>query len=364
MPEISALEKHPCPACGAQAEWNPAKQKLVCPFCGTESPYQLAQAVSPIEEIDLAQALRALPDNLRDLQPAKTLVQCQSCKAVSAFSAERVGQRCEFCGSPALVPYEDTGATIRPQSLLPFKVTEANVREAMRRWYASKWFAPGTLKQRALVDTIKGIYIPYWTFDAKVRCPWQAEAGHHYYVTEEYRDNQGRTQTRQVQKTRWEWAQGVLEHVFDDQPVPGTRGIHEGLLRSVEPWPTQDLISYDTAYLSGFVVERYQVALDEAATLSRAAMDTKLRDLCAAQVPGDTYRNLRIDPDYSAETFKHILVPVWVLAYTYGAKAFQVLANGYTGKIDGEYPKSFWKIFFVSVLTIVVVLFLLFVMSQ
>ena len=66
MPEISALEKHPCPACGAQAEWNPAKQKLVCPFCGTESPYQLAKAVSPIEEVDLARALRELPDNLRD----------------------------------------------------------------------------------------------------------------------------------------------------------------------------------------------------------------------------------------------------------------------------------------------------------
>ncbi len=362
MPEISALEKHPCPACGAQAEWHPGKQKLVCPFCGTDSPYTITATLSPIEEQDLAQALRALPDNLKDLQPSKTMVQCQSCKAVSAFSAERVGQRCEFCGSPSLVPYEDTGTAIRPQSLLPFKVTEPQVRERMRQWYASKWFAPGALKRRALVDTVKGIYIPYWTFDAKVRCPWRAEAGHYYHVTEEYRDSNGRAQTRQVQKVRWEWAQGVLEHVFDDQPVPGTRGIHAALLRSIEPWPTHELLSYDTAYLSGFVVERYQVALDEAARQSREIMDTRLRDLCAAQVPGDTYRNLRIDPDYSGETFKHILVPVWLLAYTYGARAFQVLANGHTGKIDGEYPKSFWKICFVTVLVIVVVLF--FVMTN
>ena len=117
---------------------------------------------------------------------------------------------------------------------------------------------------------------------------------------------------------------------------------------------------YDTAYLSG--LRRRALPGGPRATRrkqSREAMDEKLRELCAAQVPGDTHRNLRIDPDYSAETFKHILVPVWVLAYTYGAKAFQVLANGYTGKIDGEYPKSFWKILFVTIVVILLVLFVL-----
>ena len=76
-------------------------------------------------------------------------------------------------------------------------------------------------------------------------------------------------------------------------------------------------------------------------------------------MPGDTHRNLRIDPQYSGETFKHVLVPVWLLAYTYGRKSFQVLANGYTGEIAGEYPKSFWKILFTVLAVMLVVLLVL-----
>lgn len=358
-PEISALEKHSCPACGARAEWQPAKQKLVCPFCGTESPYVLDPARGTVEEIDLVTTLRNLPDDLRGWQAPKKSVQCRSCKAVSVFDPDRVGQRCEFCGSPALVAYEEIKSPIRPQSLLPFKVTEAQVRESMRRWYASRWFAPNALKRRSLVDTVKGVYIPYWTFDARVHCPWEAEAGFYYYVTEEYRDAQGRAQTRQVRKVRWEWRHGVVEHFFDDEPVPGTHGVHAALLKAIEPWPTRDLVPYDTAYLSGFIVEHYQVVLVDAARRSREAMTEKLRALCARQIPGDTYRNLRIRPEWSGETFKHILVPVWLLTYNYGAKSFQVVANGYTGKIAGEYPKSAWKIALATLAVILLALVLL-----
>ncbi len=82
--------------------------------------------------------------------------------------------------------------------------------------------------------------------------------------------------------------------------------------------------------------------------------------LCGQQVPGDTFRNLRIDPDYSGQTFKHILVPVWLLTYTFGAKTFQVVANGCTGVLAGRYPKSPWKILFVVVLVVLaIVLFML-----
>ncbi len=158
--EVTAREKFPCPACGAQAEWNPAKQKLVCPFCGTESPYQVNASTGAIEEIDLVKALRELPDDLRGWHTERRSVRCQSCRAVMVFDPARVGQNCEFCGSPALVDYSETKAPITPQSLLPFKVTQPQVREQIRRWCASKWFAPGKLKSRALVDTVHGIYLP------------------------------------------------------------------------------------------------------------------------------------------------------------------------------------------------------------
>ena len=356
---VEALEKHPCPACGAQAEWNPGKQKLICPFCGTESPYKIDAATGTIEELDLVKALREMPDDQRGWLAEKRTVQCRSCKAVSVFDPARVGQRCEFCGSPELVPYEEIKSPIRPQSLLPFRVADTAVREQIRRWYKSKWLAPGSLKTRALVDTVKGVYIPYWTFDAQVVCPWEADAGHYYYTTESYRDSKGNMQTRQVQHTRWEPASGVVEHFFDDEPIPGTRGVSLSLLAEVEPFPTKELVPYDTSYLSGFVVEHYQVVLLDAAKASEESMRDKLEQLCAAQVPGDTYRNLVIHPTFSAQTFKHILVPLWLLTYTYGAKVFHVLVNGATGRMAGEYPKSFWKVFFLVVAIIILILIVL-----
>ena len=353
MPDIAALEKHPCAACGAQSEWNPSKQALVCPFCGTVTPFVVDATTGALVENDLARALRELPDEARGWLAEKRTVQCQSCKAVSVFDPERVGQNCDFCGSPALIDYTEIKAPIRPQALLAFKISEPQVREQIRRWYASKWLAPGKLKSRALVDRVHGVYIPYWTFDAQAVCPWEADAGYYYYTTESYRDNQGRSQTRQVRHVRWEPASGIVRHFFDDEPVPGTHGVSHALLGQVEPFRTSELVPYDTAFLSGFVVEHYQIVLLDAAQASQEQMKRKLFEMCSAEVPGDTQRNLQIHPTFSAQTFKHILVPIWLLSYLYGAKTYQVVVNGYDGRMAGQYPKSPWKIAFLVLLAIV-----------
>lgn len=355
MSEIEALEKRNCPACGAQATWNPARQALICTYCGTEAPAELDRDTGKICEIDLVTALREIPEAARGWNAAKKSVRCRSCKAVSVFDPERVGQNCEFCGSAELVDYDEIQSPLRPQSLLPFKVDETRVRESIRKWYASKWFAPGALKKRAMLDTVKGLYLPYWTFDAEVTCRWTAESGTYYYTTRTVRDSKGRTRQEQVRHVRWTPASGVVDHFFDDQPIPATKGVRPRLLRGVEPFPTGDLVPYDTAYLSGFVVEHYQVVLIDAAKQARDAMEESLRKMCAARVPGDTHRNLHIEPRYSGETFKHILVPVWMLVYNYGRKAYQVVVNGYTGRTEGEYPKSGWKIAVVVLLALIAV---------
>jgi hypothetical protein len=353
--EISALEKYSCPACGAQAEWDPARQKLVCGFCGTESPYQINRETGQVAEIDLATTLRDLPEEDRGWQTERRSVQCQSCKAVMVYDPQRVGQNCEFCGSPALVSYDEIKAPIRPHGVLPFKIDRSRVRDDIRRWWRSKWLAPNQLSKTALVDTVHSLYIPYWTFDARVHCPWQAEAGHYYYVNVQGRDRQGQSVTRQERRVRWEAASGVVDHAFDDEPVPGTQGVPLELLRKVEPFPTGEAVAYDTAFLAGHVVEHYKVVLLEAAQQSQAQMHRKLEELCAAQVPGDTHRNLRIFPTYSAQTFKHLLVPIWLLTYNYGRTAYQVLVNGYTGKIAGKHPYSVWKILLLILLALVIV---------
>jgi hypothetical protein len=357
--ETVALSPPACPACGADANWNPSRQALVCPYCGTVSPATLAGDGGVIAEHDLAQALRAIPSDRRGWEQTRVPVQCQSCKAITLFEAGRVAQRCEFCGSPAIVPYKDTRAPIVPESVLPFKVSESQVREQVRTWYGNRWFAPNRLKKAALTDTLRGLYIPYWTFDANVYARWNAEAGHYYYVTETYRDANGRTQTRQVQKIRWEAAAGEIRHFFDDELVAATRGVQTALLERVQPYPTAELMPYDAGYVSGWVVEQYQIDLVAAAERARRQMDDKVREFCARQVPGDTHRNLVVDADYSGQTFKHILAPVWVLGYNYGSRTYQVLANGYTGALAGEHPLSWIKITMAIIAAVILLLLVL-----
>jgi len=255
----------------------------------------------------------------------------------------RQAQNCEFCGSAQLVPYEETKAAFRPESVLPFKISEPVARDRIRAWYGKLWFAPSALAKKALTDTVRGIYLPYWTFDASVDVEWTAEAGYYHYTTETF-ERDGRVQTRQVQHVRWEPAAGRFQQAFDDDLVCASVGVHAALVRGIEPFPTAELKPYDAGYVAGWTVERYQIDLIAAAKASREAMDAKLRQMCAAQIGGDTYRNLQVQASYSGQTFKHILAPVWLLSYNYGSRVFQAVLNGCTGAIQGEYPKSWIKV--------------------
>ena len=345
----SARDKYHCPACGAEAHWNPARQALICPFCGTVSPATLEErgAATVIVEHDLVAALRGIPDSARGWQAEKTAVQCKSCHAISVFDAARVGQRCDFCGSSALVPYEQVKDAFRPESLLPLKIAESQARDLIRAWYGHLWLAPNAFKGKAITDTVKGIYLPYWTFDATVHARWTADAGHYYWV------RQGNRQVRQV---RWTAAAGELDHVFDDELVCASLGVDAGKLRHIEPFPTDTLVPYDAGYLAGWTVERYQIDLVGAATTSRQRMDEQLRALCGAQVPGDTHRNLVVDATYTNQTFKHILAPIWLMTYVYGPRSYQVVVNGVTGTIAGSRPWSWIKITLLVIAALIVLL--------
>lgn len=344
MGDLEALDQHTCAACGAHAEWNPTRRALVCSYCGTVAPAALDPRTGEVHENELAQALRELPEESRESMAERKAVRCQRCQAVSVFPAARIGERCEFCGSPELVDYEQLKAPIRPRSVLPFALDRSRAQGALRSFWAGRWLAPGTLKRAASLETVQGIYVPYWTFDAAVHASFTAESGTYYSTSESYRDAQGNVRTRTVQHVRWSPFSGTIDHVFDDRLVPGTRGIATDLLSAVEPFPTRDLVPYATAYLAGFVVEHYQVVLVEAAQAARLAMEDELRRMCAAKVPGDTQRNLRVEPSWSGETFKHVLLPVWLLAYRFGGRSYQVVVNGVTGTIAGRSPKSPWKV--------------------
>ena len=312
--ERIAIGKHPCPECGGDLEWNASKQALVCPYCGTVAPWSPAEAGDLGDLIVEHDLLTALNDPIADKQ----------------WDAQKVEVKCQ--------------------------ISDGQIRDAIRKWYGTRWFAPNKLKRAALTDTLHGIYLPYWTFDAHVDAQWTADAGHYYYVTETYTQN-GQRRTRQVRKVRWVPASGRLAHFFDDELVPATTGVHAALLRQVEPFPTTtDLKPYSPEFVRGWTVERYQVDLRRAADLNMTSMEGQTRSLCSAQVPGDTQRNLQVSSRYQGRTFKHILVPVWLVSYTYGSRNFQILANGHTGKIAGERPWSWVKILFAVMAALIILL--------
>ena len=348
-PVATARAEYHCPACGAEAHWNPGKQRLICPFCGTESPatLEVRGGATVIVEHDLVAALRNIPDSARGWKADKTSVRCQSCQAISVFSPEKVGRNCEFCGSAALVPYEQVKDAFRPESLLPLKIAESNARDLIRKWYGRQWLAPNRFRSKALTDTVHALYLPYWTFDAKVDADWTAEAGEYYWV---------QVGKNRVRKVRWYPASGSISHVFDDELVCASAGVSAGMLRRIEPFPTDQLIPYDPGYLAGWTVERYQIDIIAAAERSRQQMDAVIRNMCASEVPGDTHRNLQVDARYHDQTFKHILTPVWLLTYTFGSSNYQVVVNGVTGTIAGTRPWSWIKITLLILLALAIVL--------
>src|SRR5207237_7589515 len=157
---------------------------------------------------------------------------------------------------------------------------------------------------------------------------WRADSGRFYTVT---------VNGKQEQRFEWIPMSGEIDRVFDDELVPASTGVNAALLRRIEPFPTNTLIPYDSGYLAGWTVERYQIDLLNAAARSRESMEAQLRELCAREVPG-THRNLVVDATFTDQTFKHVLVPVWLLTYTYGTTSYQVVANGVTGRLAGQRP--------------------------
>lgn len=345
--ELRSLQRHSCPECGGKGEWSAEKQQLVCPYCGTIFSRVMAVEQRPqIVEHDLDAALVRLGEGASFVDRAVRRVQCSNCHGVMERGAENAAQRCDFCGSPELLDYDELEAVIRPESLIPARISKEQAYGELKKFLGSRFFAPSALKQKNWVDRMEKWYVPYWTFDAQATCPWTAEAGYYYTVT--VTDSEGRPATRQ--EIRWESAAGQVEMGFDDVLVSATQRLEQKLLAKIEPFPVQWLVPYETSYVAGWDVEQYRVPLREGAERGFEIMHAILERACGSEVPGDTYRSLRIYPSYDGTTYKHVLFPLWVIRYEYGGKWRYAAVNGATGQAVADYPLSAVKVFFAILL--------------
>ncbi len=349
----------PCANCGADLRYAPGQTELVCEHCGHVQAIPAAPAHSrqrALAELDLARGLAEDLDS--DAMVDIRTTSCPSCGAQVEFDGVTYARECPFCATPVVT---DTGTQrhIKPQAVLPFVLTEDQARSEMITWLGSLWFAPSALveysrKGRALA----GIYVPFWTYDADTRSAYTGQRGEHYYETRSVSVMvNGRRETRQeqVQKTRWYSASGRVARDFDDVLVMASKSLPARLGNDLTPWDLTALQPYAPDYLAGFSAEGYTVPLADGYQMAQAQMNSVIQQDVMRDIGGDVQRIDSLNTSYSNETFKHVLLPVWMAAYKYNGKSYRFLVNGQTGEVQGERPYSIWKIAFAVLVALIVV---------
>lgn len=360
-----AVQNFPCPSCGSQMSFDAALGALSCSHCGhTLSVPTTAEA---IREYDLEATLKeasALPHGIGYGGDQRS-IQCQSCGAIHTVDAHVISTECPFCGSNQVVPQEQVARVIKPESLVPFQVDRSKAAALFRQWLGRGFFRPTALKKiaREVQAKMHGVYLPFWAFDAFTSSWWEAEAGYYYTESETYWTTDERGQrvqrSRQVRKIRWQPTSGHLQLFLDDVLVPATRSLEPGMLNRLASFDLKALTPYKPEFLAGWSAEAYTVDLPEAWTMGQQIMRQRIERACAAQIPGDTYRNLRVDTAFSKMTYKHVLFPVWIASYRYRNRLYHFVVNGQTGEVSGQAPISWLRVILVLVVIgIILALFL------
>ncbi len=335
-----------CPQCGGESNYDASSQKMLCGHCGHAVDIPASEGRQAIVEYDLEHGL-AMSRERGFGAPVRT-TQCQECGASVSFDETATATECDFCGSAQVLEQEQNRNVIRPESLVPFQVERGAAKDKFSGWIKGLWFRPSDLKHKAKVSEMSGVYVPYWTFDATVHSNWTAQAGYYYYETEVYtdRDAEGNPveKTRQVRRTRWEPAWGSRTDEFDDVLICASKGLPDKLANRLKTFDTSALQPYAPSFLSGWKAEEYAVHLNDGWKQAVDIMESAQEQRCRRDVPGDTQRFLNVINRFYNETFKHILLPIWISAYRYNDKVYRFLVNGQTGEVTGKAPVSVIKI--------------------
>lgn len=357
---MSEVQRYPCEQCGAQLTFAPGTTVLKCPYCAHETP--IAPPDGTVDELDLHAFLDRAVLNT-ELEHDKVL-HCNNCAAEFSVPPNQETQDCPFCGSNVVVP-TDPEHRIVPNAVLPFVVTDKEARGHTQKWLSSRFWAPSDLKTLALKEgRLKGMYIPYWTFDCQTETDYTGARGEHYYETETYTDSNGNRQTRQVRRTRWYPAAGHVSVHFDDILVLGSNAIPQKYAQRLVRWDLEALAPYEPRFLVGFQTMRYDIDLATGFGMAQQMMQPRIDQAIRYDIGGDEQAIHSKDTDYLDPSFKLTLLPIWVGGYRYRGRSFRFLVNGQTGEIQGEAPISVWKVLIAILLGSVLLALLIYLFGQ
>lgn len=296
------LEK--CEICQALLD----EEDLFCANCGTEAPHRERTAGS--NETMLS------THNFR----------CDGCGASMSYDAKVQTLRCPFCGGEKLEAEKDA-KTLAPKFVVPFRIEQHDAVTRLKQWMGSSFWRPGDLATAAIVTKLTAVYVPYWVFSAKTFTYWTADS----------------SQTPWGARASWCPVSGEHHGAYSGVLIGASSSLTPGETNSICPFDLAQSIPAERADLENSLFEQFQVQRKYARPLAQQGLEDLERQACAALVPGN-FRNVHVNVRVEGLTADPVLLPVWIMAYTYREQTFRFLLNGQTGRCTGTAPTSYAKI--------------------
>ncbi len=329
-----------CPRCGGKLEFDAASQQMVCPFCDATFDPETLRAAS--DEHTAGEAEQPLPaadaqwsgagQSWSDGEDASMQSYiCRSCGGEIISEATTAATSCPFCGNPVVLSGRVSG-TLKPDYVIPFKQTKEQAIEAMKGFVKGKRFALQSFVRDNRLQEVKGIYVPFWLFDSDVYAAVRYDAT----KTRHWSDSD----YNYVETSKYDvYRSGTMR--FENIPVDGSKKMADDLMDSLEPFFFDDAVDFQTAYLSGFLADKYDVTMEESLPRANQRTQNSAKQALAHDVHGYDSLSLR---EETVKIFpgkaKYVLYPVWLLNTKHLGKTYTFAMNGQTGKFIGNVPVS------------------------
>ena len=325
---MSVLQQFKCPCCDGAIEFDSTVQKMKCPYCGTEFDME---AIQPQDE----QADEMTWDTAAgsEWQPGETeglrVYTCQTCGGEIVADGTTGATECPYCGNPVVMTGQFAG-DLRPDLVIPFKLDKKAATAKLQELYKGKKLLPRVFKDQNHIREVKGLYVPVWLFDTDADAHVRYKAS----TVRNWSDSDyNYTETSHFSVTRG----GSLG--FANVPVDGSTKMDDTLMESIEPFDLSAAVDFQTAYLSGYLADKYDVDTEESVQRANERIRRSTEEAFAATVQGyatvpPTASSIRLNNGRA----RYALLPVWILNTQWNGQKFTFAINGQTGKIVGDLP--------------------------
>lgn len=330
---MAAIQEYKCPCCGGAIAFDSTIQKMKCPYCDTEFEMEtLASYDSELRDEqtdDMSWQMDSGNEWQEDEIGALNAYVCQSCGGEITCDENTAATSCPFCGNPVVLTGRVSG-TLKPDYVIPFKLDKNAAKDALKRHYIGKRFLPKIFKDQNHIDEVKGVYVPFWLFDTdadvnmrykatKVRC-W-SDNTYNYTETKYYSVSRG----------------GQIQ--FESVPVDGSVKMPDDLMESIEPFNCSEAVDFQTAYLAGYLADKYDVNSDQSVERANERIRKSTEDAFYDTVKG--YSSVTKEASsiqLQNGKVSYALFPVWILNTTWNGGNYLFAMNGQTGKMVGDLP--------------------------